>query len=110
MYALKHTVIFMEQYPPKVSEQFVNEFYSTFKRKHLEMCFPQDQINNLHKNIKCTTEEESEGEVALFDTLLKRNDGKIPVLVYRKPTHSNQCLHYSFSLRQVLSKEFFLIV
>ena len=40
-------------------------------------------------------EEESNGELALLDTLLKRNNGGISVLVYRKPMHTNQYLHYS---------------
>ena len=40
-------------------------------------------------------EEESNGELAFLDTLLKRNNGKISVLVYRKPTHTDQYLNYS---------------
>ena len=40
-------------------------------------------------------EEESNGELAFLDTLLKRNNGEISVLVYRKPTHTDQNLHYS---------------
>ena len=52
-------------------------------------------INNLHQNIKFTMEEESNRELAFLDTLLKRNNGEISVLVYRKPTHTDQYLHYS---------------
>ena len=40
-------------------------------------------------------EEESNGELAFLDTLLKLNNGEISVLVYRKPTHTDQYLHYS---------------
>ena len=40
-------------------------------------------------------EEESNGELAFLDTLLKWNNGEISVLVYRKPTHIDQYLHYS---------------
>ena len=39
--------------------------------------------------------EESNGEQAFLDTLLKQNNGEIFVLVYRKPTHTEQYLHYS---------------
>ena len=39
-------------------------------------------------------EEESNGELAFLDSLLKQNNGKISVLVYRKPKHTDQCLHY----------------
>ena len=50
---------------------------------------------HLHQNIKLTMEEESNGELALLDTLLKRNNGEISVLIYRKPTHTDQYLHNS---------------
>ena len=49
-------------------------------------------------------EEESNGELAFLDTLLKRNNGEISVLVYRKPTHTDQYLHYS-SHHQTSCKE-----
>ena len=34
-------------------------------------------------------------ELVFLDTLLKRNNGEISVLVYRKPTQTDQYLHYS---------------
>ena len=40
-------------------------------------------------------EKESNGELAFLDTLLERNNGKNSVLVYRKPTHSDEHVHYS---------------
>ena len=49
-------------------------------------------------------EEESNGELAFLDTLLKRNNREISVLVYRKPTHTDQYLHYS-SHHQTSCKE-----
>ena len=39
-------------------------------------------------------DEESTGELAFLDTLLKQDNGEISVLVYRKPTHRGQYLHY----------------
>ena len=48
--------------------------------------------------------EEGNGELAFLDTLLKRNNGEISVLVYRKPTHTDQYLHYS-SQHQTSCKE-----
>ena len=49
-------------------------------------------------------EEESHGQLAFLDILLKRNNGEIPVLVYRKPTYTDQYLHYS-SHQQASCKE-----
>ena len=60
---------------------------------HLENFF--HHINNLHQNIKFAMEEESSGELAFLDTLLKQNNGKISVLVYSKPTCTDQYLDYS---------------
>ena len=56
----------------------------------------KDRINvNLHQNIKFSREEESNGELAFLETLLKQNNREISVLVYRKPIHTDQYLHYS---------------
>ena len=35
-------------------------------------------------------EEESNGKLVFLDTLMKRNNGEMSVLVYRKPTHTDQ--------------------
>ena len=84
MHAYECTAITTALHPPKVWERFVDDVYSILKRTHLENFF--HHINNLHQNIKFTMEEESNGELAFLDTLLKRNNGEISVLVYRKPT------------------------
>ena len=78
---------------PRVWERSADDFYSILKRTHLENF--SHHINNLHQNIKFTMKEESNGELAFLDTLLKQNNGEISVLVYRKPTHTDQYLHYS---------------
>ena len=49
-------------------------------------------------------EVESSEELAYLDTLLMRGNGKFSVLAYRKPTHTDQYLHYS-SHHQTSSKE-----
>ena len=67
-------------HPPKVWGRFVDDVYSILKRTHLENFFHH---NNLHQNIKFTMEEESNGELAFLDTLLKQNNGEISALVYR---------------------------
>ena len=102
MQAYEHTAITTALHPPKVWERFVDDVYSILKRTHLENFF--HHINNLHQNIKFTMEEESNGELAFLDTLLKWNNGEISVLVYRKPTHTNQYLNYS-SRHQTSCKE-----
>ena len=102
MQAYKGTAVTTALHPPKVWERFADDVYSILKRTHLENFF--HHINNLHQNIKFTMEEESNGELAFLDTLLKQNNGEISVLVYRKPTHTDQYLHYS-SHHQTSCKE-----
>ena len=71
---------------PKVWERSVDDVYSILKRTHLQIF--SHHINNLHQNAKFTMVEESNGELSFLGTLLKRNNGKINVLVYTKPTHT----------------------
>ena len=64
MEAYEHTAITTTGHPPKVWERFVDEVYFILKRTHLENFF--HHINKLHQDIKFTTEEESNGELAFF--------------------------------------------
>ena len=100
--AYERTAITTALDPPKVWERFIDGVYSILKRTHLENF--SHHINNLHQNIKFATEEESNEELAFLDTLLKRNNGEISVLVYRTPTNTDQYLHYS-SHHQTSCKE-----
>ena len=102
MQAYERTAITMALHPPKVCERFADDIYSILKRTHLENFF--HHINNLHQNNKFTMGEENNGELAFLDSLLKRNNGEISVLVYRKPAHTDQYLHYS-SHHQTSCKE-----
>ena len=76
-------------------QKFGDDLLMTFilKRTYLENFF--HHISNLHQNIKFTMEEESNGELAFLDGLLKRDNSKISVLVYRKPANTDQYIHYS---------------
>ena len=93
MQAHERTAISMALNPLKVWEQFFDKVYSILKRTHLENFF--QHINNLHQNIKCTIEEENNGVLAFLDIVWKRDNGEISVLIYRKPRHTDQYLHYS---------------
>ena len=55
----------------KFGKQF-DDVYSIIKRTHLETFFHHIKI--LHQNIKFTMKEESNGELAFLDTLLKRSN------------------------------------
>ena len=88
------TAITTVLHPPKVWQRFADDVYSILKGTHLENFF--HHYNNLYQNIKFAMEKESNGELAFLDTLLKQNNGEVSVLVYRKPTHTDQNLHCIF--------------
>ena len=87
-------------HPPKVWELFTDNVYSILKCTLLENVF--HPIINLHQNIKFTMEQESNGELAFLNTLI--NNRRKPVLLFRKPAHTDQYLHYS-SHHQTSCKE-----
>ena len=87
MQAYDCTAITKALHPPKFWERSADEVYAILKRMHFENFF--QHIDNLHQNIKFTMEEEINGKLAFLDTLLKRNNGEISVLVNRKPTHTD---------------------
>ena len=93
-------------HPPKVWERFVVHVYSILKRTHLENFF--HHINNLHQNIEFTMEEESNGELAFLDSLLKRNNGEISVLVYRKSIILTNTYIRALTTKQIARKVLFL--
>ena len=93
MQAYERTAITTALHPPKVWELFI-----LFLNVRIWKTFP------IISTIKFTMEEESNGQLAFLDTLLKRNNGEIFVLVYKKPTHTDQYLHYS-SHHQTSCKE-----
>ena len=52
-------------------------------------------------------EEESNGEIAFLCTLLKRNNGKISVLICRKPILTEQYIHYSSHNKESVASSLF---
>ena len=52
-------------------------------------------LNRVRPTIKFTVEQEEDGTLPFFDTLLRRRrDGSLDVSVYKKPTHTDWYLHF----------------
>ena len=77
----------------KCYERFVDDTFIIIRQVDLQDFF--NHMNSIHPKIKFTIEEEIDGCLPFLDTKLKRNsDGRISVLVYRKPTHTDQYLNF----------------
>ena len=53
-------------------------------------------INSMHPDIRWTKEEETDGKIAMLDVAIQRHgSGSLSFDVYRKPTHTNQYIHFT---------------
>ena len=82
---------------PKLWLRYVDDILEIINKDNVQKL--TDHINQADKSgsIKFTYEQESEGSLPFLDTLIVRKaDGTIKLLVYRKPTHTDQYLNYQF--------------
>ena len=78
--------------PRKIWKRYVDDVFAVFKQTSLDTF--HKHINSLHQQIQFKIEHESDGKLAFLDTLVKKHEnGKLSVLVYRKPTHTDQYLN-----------------
>ena len=94
MQTFESTAITTHQHKPKIRERHVDEIFAIIKKQHTQEFL--NHLNNLHPNIKFTIEAEQDSTPPFLDTLLKRHpDKSISVNIYRKPTHTDQYLHFT---------------
>ena len=80
---------------PKLWLRYVDDVLEIVKKDGVQKL--TDHINTIDKSgsIKFTYEEETEGKLPFLDTLIvKKEAGTVKLLVYRKPTHTDQYLNY----------------
>ena len=53
-----------------------------------------DSLNSINQHISFTIEHESNGQLPFFDTLILRDNGKLLVDIYCKPTHTDRYLDF----------------
>ena len=80
---------------PKLWLRYVDDILEIVNKNCVEDL--TDHINKVDESgsIKFTFEKESEGKLPFLDTLIVRKEnGSLKLLVYRKPTHTDQYLNY----------------
>ncbi|XP_072039565.1 uncharacterized protein [Amphiura filiformis] len=81
---------------PRLWKRYVDDVLEIVKKGSAEQLTAH--INQIDKagNIKFTYETESDQQIAFLDTLIvKKQDGSIKLLVYRKKTQTDQHLHFN---------------
>ena len=80
--------------PPLMWKRFVDDTFVFMKKAHKEEFLTH--LNSVDNNIQFTTEEpRSDGSLPFLDILITPDkDGRLDTTVYRKPTHTDQYLHW----------------
>ena len=89
--------------PPSLWRRFVDDTFVIMKKGHKEEFL--QLLNSVDKNIQFTSEEPGpEGALPFLGILIKPDqEGRLHTTVYRKPTHTDQYLHWD-SLHPISSK------
>jgi len=81
---------------PKLWKRYVDDILEVVNKGKVEDL--TTHLNQIDKtgNIKFTYETESDNQIPFLDTLIvKKQNGSIKLLVYRKKTHTDQYLHFT---------------
>ena len=79
--------------PPKTWKRFVVDSFSIIKKNAVETF--HNTLNSFDPTIQFTLEHEHNGILAFLDTVITRENGKLNIDVYRKPTHTDRYLDYN---------------
>ena len=80
--------------PPRVWLRYVDDTFVVISKDELN-CFTY-HVNNIDSCIKFTHEVVQSNQLPFLDTLVHRlESGALRMTVYRKPTHTDQYLHFS---------------
>ena len=78
---------------PKIWYRYVDDTCVILHKTDADAFF--DYINSQNPHIKFTCEPKVNGQLAFLDTKITRKEGgSLDVTIYRKPTHTDQYLHF----------------
>ena len=79
---------------PKIWKRFVDDTFTIIQKAHKDAFL--DHINSIDSNIHFTYEDPKEdGSIPFLDMLITPDEeGRLNTTVYRKPTHTDQYLHW----------------
>jgi len=81
---------------PKLWKRYVDDILEIIKKHRVDGL--TQHLNSVDDtgSIKFTAEQEQDEQMPFLDTLIvRKSDGRVKLLVYRKKTHTDQYLHFS---------------
>ena len=81
--------------PPILWKRFVDDTFTIIKKSHKDTFL--EHMNSINNNIQFTCEDPSDdGSIPFLDMLIiPDEEGRLNTIVYRKPTHTDQYLHWN---------------
>ncbi|XP_072046610.1 uncharacterized protein [Amphiura filiformis] len=80
---------------PKLWKRYVDDILEVIQKRSVDKLTRHLNQVDTTNSIKFTHETEQENQIPFLDTLIvKKPDGSIKLLVYRKKTHTNQYLNF----------------
>ncbi|XP_072018559.1 uncharacterized protein [Amphiura filiformis] len=81
---------------PKMWKRYVDDILEIIKKGTTQQLTEHLNTVDPTKNIKFTHEEEENNQIPFLDTLIiRKDDGSVKLLIYRKKTHTDQYLNFS---------------
>ena len=77
---------------PKFWKWHVDDSFCIIKRDAVASF--HDSLTSIHQHISFTIEQESNSQLPFLDTLISRDNRKLLVDIYRKPTHTDRYLDF----------------
>ncbi|XP_078377838.1 uncharacterized protein LOC144660988, partial [Oculina patagonica] len=92
MEEIKETAINSTPVPPKIWKRYVDDSFCVIKKNAVASF--HDSLNSIDPHISFTIKHESNGQLSFLDTLISRDNNKLNIDVYRKPTHTDRYLDF----------------
>ena len=84
---IEKTAINATPVSPKFWKRYVDDSFCIIKSDAFASF--HDSLNSIDQHISFTIEHGSNGQLPFLDTLISRDNGKLIVDIYRKPTHTD---------------------
>ena len=91
--SFQEQAITVSSYEPRIWKRYVDDTFTILDRENVDDFL--QHLNNQQPSIRFTMETEKDNKLAFLDSAdLREPDGRLAIIVYRKPTHTDQYLAF----------------